>query len=194
MAAADAQPVLGWRIGEFADRVGVPAATLRAWERRYAVLQPDRTPAGYRMYTVADEERLAALLSHLRQGLSPARAAERVALTSTGAGDSREPAAIVDQLMAAVAAYDDVGVATALDAAFLLGIAPGLRDVLLPALVRIGEAWARDELTVGHEHFATNLIERRLAAESHGWERGSGPVIIGARPARYTQVLAALAR
>jgi DNA-binding transcriptional MerR regulator len=34
------------RIGEFARRVGVGAALLRAWERRYGLLQPVRSHSG----------------------------------------------------------------------------------------------------------------------------------------------------
>ena len=183
MAPAGVQGALEWRIGEFADRVGVPAATLRAWERRYGVLQPRRTSGGYRVYTTADEERLATVLSHVRQGLSPARAAERALMGAAVSAEGPAAAtAVVDRLMEGVAAYDADVLESALDAAFALGTVPGIRDVLLPALVRIGEAWERDELTVGHEHFATNLIERRLVARARGWERGDGPLAVLACP------------
>lgn len=37
-----------------ARRVGIPAATLRAWERRYGIVTPERTSGGYRVYTEAD--------------------------------------------------------------------------------------------------------------------------------------------
>jgi DNA-binding transcriptional MerR regulator len=46
---ADSDAVL--RIGELSRRVGVTDHVLRAWERRYALLQPVRTAAGYRLYS-----------------------------------------------------------------------------------------------------------------------------------------------
>ncbi|WP_434967444.1 MerR family transcriptional regulator [Janibacter indicus] len=45
-----------YTIKRAAELTGVPAATLRAWERRYDVVEPQRTEAGYRLY---DEEALA---------------------------------------------------------------------------------------------------------------------------------------
>ena len=36
----------GIRIGELSRRAGIPTATLRAWERRYGVVRPKRTPSG----------------------------------------------------------------------------------------------------------------------------------------------------
>jgi DNA-binding transcriptional MerR regulator/methylmalonyl-CoA mutase cobalamin-binding subunit len=182
-----------WRIGEFAERVGLPAATIRAWEKRYGILDPERTQAGYRLYSPGDEDRLAAALAHIRQGLRPAQAAQR-ALAEATSGDRTVavPGAIVNRLMTAVHAYDAPAVETALDEALRLGTVAGVRDVLLPALVRIGDEWERDELTVGHEHFSTHLIERRLLAASVGWERGSGPLVVLACPTAERHTLGLL--
>ena len=69
------------RIGEFARRVGVSAAVLRAWERRYGLLQPLRSQGGFRLYTEADAERVGRMRSGLDRGLSAAEAA-RAALES----------------------------------------------------------------------------------------------------------------
>ena len=41
------------RIGELARRSGVSTDLLRAWERRYGLLEPTRTAAGYRLYSAA---------------------------------------------------------------------------------------------------------------------------------------------
>lgn len=46
------------RIGELAARAGVSIDTIRAWERRYELLQPERTAGGQRVYTEADLARL----------------------------------------------------------------------------------------------------------------------------------------
>ncbi|MBM4420468.1 MAG: cobalamin B12-binding domain-containing protein [Chloroflexi bacterium] len=46
---------------------------------------------------------------------------------------------------------------------------------IFPALSRIGEGWARGEITVAQEHVAANAIRARLLAEASGWERGPGP-------------------
>ena len=69
----------GHRIGEFSRRVGVAPELLRAWEQRYGLLQPERTPGGFRLYGEEDAERVARMRRALDDGLSAAEAA-RVAL------------------------------------------------------------------------------------------------------------------
>jgi DNA-binding transcriptional MerR regulator len=45
-------------IGEVAEMVGISAHTIRAWERRYGVLSPARTPSNRRRYTAEEVEQL----------------------------------------------------------------------------------------------------------------------------------------
>jgi DNA-binding transcriptional MerR regulator len=54
--------------------VGVPAATLRNWEERYGLIQPQRSPGGHRLYTRDQVEQLRFLAAQLEQGLQPAEA------------------------------------------------------------------------------------------------------------------------
>ncbi|MGB2850775.1 MAG: MerR family transcriptional regulator, partial [Solirubrobacterales bacterium] len=56
------------RIGELARRAGLPAATLRSWERRYGIVSPGRTEGGYRLYTERDQARLTRMLELMTQG------------------------------------------------------------------------------------------------------------------------------
>jgi methanogenic corrinoid protein MtbC1 len=74
--------------------LGVPEATLRAWERRYAVVSPTRNEAGYRVYDDAALRRLAAMAALVGAGWSPREAAERVKSQAPGrdaAPDSGPP-------------------------------------------------------------------------------------------------------
>jgi DNA-binding transcriptional MerR regulator len=54
--------------------VGVPAATLRNWEERYGLIQPQRSPGGHRLYTRDQVEQLRFVAGQLEQGLQPAEA------------------------------------------------------------------------------------------------------------------------
>ncbi len=73
------------RIGELGRRVGVSDHVLRAWERRYGLLRPVRSPGGYRLYSDADERRIRRMQAHLAAGLSAAEAA-RAALSDERPG------------------------------------------------------------------------------------------------------------
>ena len=64
------------RIGELSRRVGVRPETLRAWERRYSLLEPDRTDGGYRLYSQADETRVREMTTLISQGLAASEAAK----------------------------------------------------------------------------------------------------------------------
>jgi DNA-binding transcriptional MerR regulator len=54
--------------------VGVPAATLRNWEERYGLIQPERSAGGHRLFTRDQVEQLRFLAAQLAQGLQPAEA------------------------------------------------------------------------------------------------------------------------
>jgi DNA-binding transcriptional MerR regulator len=58
------------RISELADRVGVPASTVRYYERIGLVASPARTTAGYRDYDDGDAARLLFVTRARRMGLS----------------------------------------------------------------------------------------------------------------------------
>jgi PAS domain-containing protein len=49
---------VAFAVGEVAAMLGISAHTIRAWERRYLVVRPRRTPSGQRRYTTDDVELL----------------------------------------------------------------------------------------------------------------------------------------
>ena len=56
----------GWLpIREVARQTGVNAITLRAWERRYGLIVPQRTPKGHRLYSAEHVQRILAILTWL---------------------------------------------------------------------------------------------------------------------------------
>ena len=165
------------RIGEFARRAGVSPELLRAWERRYGLLQPIRSEGGFRLYTTEDAERVARMRRGLDEGLSAAEAARRALAQARPAEGLLDDAR--RRLLVAVRGYDEAALHDVLDEA-LAGFAleTVLRELILPALWEIGEEWERGELEVAQEHFATNLVRERLLGLARLWGRGSGPLAI----------------
>jgi len=53
---------------------GINPVTIRAWERRYRLVLPERTPGGHRLYSRADVELLRAASRLVEQGVSISRA------------------------------------------------------------------------------------------------------------------------
>lgn len=65
---------------------GVNPNTLRAWERRYGLLHPERTPSGYRMYTLEDVERLRAVQDLLNRGVPAGQVVQHLQARDSGNG------------------------------------------------------------------------------------------------------------
>jgi MerR family transcriptional regulator, light-induced transcriptional regulator len=169
----------GLRIGELSYRVGVSPDLLRAWERRYGLLTPRRSESGYRMYTERDEWRVRLMLEKLRSGVSTSEAAHAIAAMERESelpdGAVETPLELAEQLGAALESFDEDGAHQALDRLLgLHGLERAIRDALMPYLRSLGDRWARREVTVGQEHFASRLLEGRLLALARGWNRGPG--------------------
>jgi PAS domain S-box-containing protein len=73
------------RVGELARRTGVGVATVRAWERRFGFLHPERSSGGQRLYTEADVERVSAVRRLVTEGLTLPAAVDRVTVAGSGA-------------------------------------------------------------------------------------------------------------
>jgi DNA-binding transcriptional MerR regulator len=188
MEAPAGRPLL--RIGELSRRVGVSDHLLRAWESRYGLLQPVRSPGGFRLYSAADESRIRQMQAYLADGLSAAEAA-RAALGGGAVPGSRagtlaavpaqgEPSAA---LRKALDAFDEPAAQAALDRLLAdLSIPAVLRDVVLPYLADLGRRWQGGTASIAMEHFASNVIHGRLAGLARGWGSGHGPQALLACP------------
>lgn len=160
------------RIGEFSRRVGVSPELLRAWETRYGLVDPERTPGGLRLYSEEDERRVREMRRQIAAGLSAAEAA-RVALRAWAAPGSVER--LLSHLDRSLTALDEPAAQATLDRTFeSLDLETALGQVILPFLHDLGERWAATERSVGQEHFASNVIGGRLRTLARGWGDGDG--------------------
>jgi MerR family transcriptional regulator, light-induced transcriptional regulator len=189
----DAVSVL--RIGELSRRVGVSEHLLRAWESRYGLLSPVRSPGGFRLYSADDEQRVRRMQFHLAQGLRAAEAARATITEGPTRGglpvDGRradrtggpELLALAADLRTALDGLDEPAAQAVLDRLMSdFTLAATLRDVVVPYLRELGERWVNGELTIVQEHFASNVIRGRLGGLARGWGNGEGPRAVLACP------------
>lgn len=170
------------RIGELARRVGVSTELLRAWERRYGLLEPARSDGGYRLYSDADVARVEAMQAHLAEGLSAAEAAQ---LARSGVRPASAERAVdhAAELWSSLDAFDDARAQAAFDR--LVGdftVETVVGETVLPYLRLLGERWRKGDASVAQEHFATTLLRERLLALARGWDSGIGPRVLLACP------------
>jgi DNA-binding transcriptional MerR regulator len=168
------------RIGELSRRVGVSPELLRAWEVRYGLLEPTRSPGGFRLYSDEDEERIRRMRTYQDQGLSAAEAA-RLALE--GAGEERAATSVAAPdpsfLGDALERFDEPAAQASFDRALAdLSLDTLLRDLLMPYLHDLGERWEAGTASVAQEHFASSVVRGRLLGLARGWGQGAGPLAV----------------
>lgn len=153
-----------YRIQAVADLTGIPAATLRAWERRYGVPEPSRTNARYRLYSEQDVALVRRMASLCGSGVRPAEAAHLAREQSHPAQVAPPmPGDLVGRLTAAVQTMDGEGVRAIVALALENDPARGYDTVVSPALVAVGERWECGEVSVAAEHFGSQIIRHSLA-------------------------------
>lgn len=177
-----------------AARTGLSPHVLRAWERRYAVIAPDRSDTGRRLYSDADIERLILLrvLTAAGESISqlaqlPDRELARMARAHgpTPSISLAESEPWRTRTLQAVEAIDAPALRSILGRATLaLGVPRFLAEVAAPLLVAVGERWHAGTLGIAEEHLATAVTREVL-----GWIRESSeaapgaPVLVIATPA-----------
>ena len=175
-------PQGGLAIQQVSELLGVPAATLRSWERRYGLPTTPRSPGGHRRYSEAALHELRLMRDEVAHGRPAADAARKVRmlLYEGGAG-----AVWVEELLDASSHMDRAALLRGLDrAANELGLAPMLDLVLLPAMRQIGNWWAAGRCDVGQEHFTTTAVRDWLAQQKDDAvaDPGSRPFVLACGP------------
>lgn len=170
-----------------AERTGVNPTLLRAWERRYEVVEPGRSDGGQRLYSDADVERILLLRRATDAGRAISSVAEldnaalqvlvdedqaaREELEREEMGPT-EAAARVREALEAVESLDPTRLERLLRREVVaLGAERFLDQLVTPLLVTIGERWRSGHLRPAHEHVAVAVIKQVL-----GWilERARG--------------------
>lgn len=179
-------------IGAMSRATGIPANTLRTWERRYGFPRPERTDSGQRVYdpSLIGHLRLVARaleLGHRPRQVLPIPRQKLVELLGTTVSPpAPEPVAQaateVDDWVTATRALDG----RALDGGFKteaarLGLLRFLTERVGPFLVALGEAWRAGDLEVYQEHWASERLRRFLM---EAWEPlaqdATGPAVVAA--------------
>ena len=159
-----------YRIAMAAEISGVKEGLIRAWERRYGVPKPARSPGGYRTYTQADIEILKRLKRLTEEGVAIAEAVKLLpSIRREAHGPPRSKVPREEQLkewreeiLAAGKAMDQQRIETVLDAAIEwvppLAFFDGL---VVPLLHEVTDRW---HAGIAEEHLISQALRQRLVA------------------------------
>jgi len=184
---------------------GLKADVLRAWERRYELPKPQRTPGGHRLYSEYDIETVKWLRDRQAEGLSISRAVEiwkeiieegrdplgENSTTDVTHSSVRLPGsetrltALRQKWLEANLAFDSVKVDEVLNQAFAIyPIEMVCTEILQRGLSEIGNQWYQAAASVQQEHFASALASRRLETLIAATPRPTRPqtVLVGCPP------------
>lgn len=188
-----------YTVKQASSLTGIAPDRLRAWERRYGVVTPDRTESRYRLYDDADLARLRLMVRLVDSGMPASLAAEEVRAayadpppeSTEAAGGPRRSARgptatpAVEALVAPARSLDRSELEQVLDRAFAAEpFETVVEHWLLPALVAVGDDWERGAVDVAGEHFVSSAIARRLARvfDAAGGSRPGPAVLVGLPP------------
>ncbi len=170
-----------------AELTGVHPVTLRAWERRYRLIEPQRTAKGHRLYSGADIDRIRRALALLETGIPVSRVRPLLDThppTSTAdAGDGWQRYA--ERMRQALESFDENALDSVYnDALSLYPLDLVTRRLIAPLLQQLGEIWRQAPAGIAREHFFTTYLRNKLGARLHHLNtRAVGARVVAACPA-----------
>jgi DNA-binding transcriptional MerR regulator/methylmalonyl-CoA mutase cobalamin-binding subunit len=161
-------------IRTISNLTGVNAVTLRAWERRYGLIRPKRTPKGHRLYTESDLERIKRVLELLEQGIAISQAGQlldqSIPLQTRGA-EPGQPGIwqhYQTRMLNALERFDEAVLDSAYNDALSLYPVELVNTRLIAPLLRLlGQRWKTTPGGVAEEHFFSVYLRNKLGARIH---------------------------
>ena len=170
-----------YEIQEVAELTGLSAARLRAWERRYSVVRPERQANGYRAYTASQVALLRAFAKLVEGGERIGDLALQPRETVIGRAEASGPELpALPAMVEAVRGYDrDRLEALVGDQLAALGLRRFAEEIVHPLATQVGDLWALGRLPIASEHLASEVVVHALKG---ALREGSseGPVLLAA--------------
>ncbi len=187
-------------------QTGIRAVTLRAWERRYEVLNPHRSENRYRLYSERDVAILRwiknrvdsgmqissvvnELRSLMRNGLPPE--AVPTGPSAAPVQTSVSPDRYVPRLYQALVSHNE-GIAGDIfrEIQSTFDLVTIFQKIITPCLVEIGEAWYRGDIRVTTEHFASAFVRGKLLTmfQAYPSRRNMPNILVGCGPEEQHEI------
>ena len=155
---------------------GIKAHTLRIWEKRFALFEPDRTDTNIRYYSNEDLKRILNISQLNKNGykisviaaMTDTEIKEKVSainLVRTGSED------LIDNLILGMIDLNEAYFEKIFSACILkMGFENMIQQIIIPFYYRIGVMWQTDGINPAQEHFVSNIIRQKLIVAIDGLE------------------------
>ncbi len=169
-------------IHELERLTGVKAHTIRIWEKRYGLVEPDRTDTNRRIYNGDQVRKLLNVVTLLSKGYKISKIAEltetqlheEVLTDKTRWQGETLYIGYINELVKTMISFDETGfehVFTTVAQRF--GLYEAMVNVIYPFLKKIGVLWSVDKADPMQEHFATSIVKRKLMVAIDGLQPGT---------------------
>ncbi|NBC84128.1 MAG: MerR family transcriptional regulator [Bacteroidetes bacterium] len=147
---------------------GIKAHTIRIWEKRYGLVEPERTDTNIRTYCDSDLKRLLNVSMLNRHGykiskiacLSDDELSEKIIHLTQ---DVRDTQSQIENLTIAMIELDEQKFEKSLSRSIIqLGFEETITRIIYPYFVKIGLMWQTGTIYPAQEHFVSNLIRQKL--------------------------------
>lgn len=175
---------------------GIKAHTIRIWEKRYNILDPNRTETNIRLYTDDDVKRILNVAMLVKNGykisfvatFSDSKIQAEVIRINQHLNDADKS---IDQLLYHAVNIDSVSFERLLDEMIQKnGFRKTMEQVVYPFFERIGVLWQVGSIFVAHEHFVSYLIRSRLIHETCKYrsDDGAGTILLFLRESEWHEL------
>lgn len=177
-----------YNIKAISNMLGIQPGTLRAWERRYNIVHPERNSAGHRLYTEKDAAVLKWILGKTSSGFTVSQAVdlmdkfEEIDSTTVHPMETDHTYALVEEILGHLLRFREADAQEALNKAFsMFSLEKVTTDILGTLLVKVGTLWENDQITIAHEHYVTSFLRTKIGSIMHSYNvKGFLPKVVTA--------------
>lgn len=166
-----------YQISDLEKLTGIKAHTIRIWEKRYKLIEPHRTSTNIRYYDDEQARKLLNVSTLLAEGFKISKLSKlndkqinaHIQALQKQATDDTLCLGFINNLIAAMLVFDEPAFEKSLSSAVTrFGMYQAMLHVFYPFLYKTGLMWSANDAMPVQEHFATNIVRRKLIAAIDG--------------------------
>ena len=185
-----------YTIGTVSKLTGVGVITLRAWERRYELIEPIRKASGHRLYTHKHVEQINRITALTRQGMRlsqilPEMLEPDLAADDMDTSEADVWAKYIDSMIETIVEFDEEQLDEIYNEALsLYPIDLMTKKLLRPLLIELGLRWEKNRGSIAEEHFFAFYLRNKLGARFHHQSRRTtGPrLLLAGLPGEHHEI------
>ena len=157
-----------YNIKDLEKLTGIKAHTIRIWEKRYDLIQPDRTETNFRLYNDDQLKRLLNISILNKAGIKISKIAslaqdEIARQVADYLNTDTDTVFKIDSLLQPLMDIDEATFVRKMDE-FVndIGLERTMLEIIYPFLTKVGSLWLSDTISPAQEHFISHIIRQKI--------------------------------